>query len=107
MTYKSKEQKKVFYGSGEWIELRLVALERDNDECQQCKREGLVTIDSVKVPGEKKRIVLNVHHIKEVEDHPEFALELDNLETLCVYHHNLVHDKGFKLQEPKWNDEKW
>ena len=107
MTYKTKEQKKVLYGSGEWIELRLVALERDNDECQQCKREGLVTIDSVKVPGEKKRIVLNVHHIKEVEDHPELALELDNLETLCVYHHNLIHDKGFKPQEPKWNDEKW
>lgn len=107
MVYKTKEQKKTFYGSKDWTQLRLLALERDNYECQQCKREGLVTIDSVKSPGEKKTIVLNVHHIKEVEDYPELALELDNLETLCVFHHNLIHNKGFKPQEPKWNDEKW
>ncbi|MCM3111670.1 HNH endonuclease [Lederbergia lenta] len=107
MVYKTKEQKKTFYGSGDWISLRLEALERDNYECQECKRQGLVTIDSTKTPGEKKQIVLNVHHIKGIEDHPEFALELDNLETLCVYHHNEVHGKGFKAQEPKWDDEKW
>lgn len=105
--YKTKEQKKTFYGGKEWSSLRLEALERDNYECQQCKREGLVTIDSIKTEGEKKQIVLNVHHIKEIEDHPELALELDNLETLCVFHHNLIHDKGFKPQELKWDDEKW
>lgn len=105
--YKTKEQKKTFYGGKDWIELRLEALERDNNECQQCKREGYVTIDSIKEEGKKKEIKLNVHHIKEIEDYPELALELDNLETLCVYHHNLIHDKGFKPQEPKWNDEKW
>lgn len=101
MTYKTKEQKKSFYGSRDWTSLRIEALERDNNECQQCKREGYVTIDSIKEEGKKKEIKLNVHHIKEIEDYPELALELDNLETVCVFHHNLIHDKGFKPQEPK------
>lgn len=105
--FSTKESKNTFYKSKDWTQLRLLALERDNYECQHCKREGLVTIDSTKVEGERKKIVLNVHHIKEIEDYPELALELDNLETVCVYHHNIIHDKGFKPQEPKWDDEKW
>lgn len=107
--YKSPEQKKKFYNSTNWNELRQQALERDNYECQECKRQGLVHVDSIKVEGERKSVELNVHHIKEIEDHPELALELDNLETLCIYHHNVIHGKGFKSQKPnKWeHDEKW
>ena len=107
MPYQTPGDKSKFYKSKEWVALRVEALERDNYECQQCKREGLVTIDSEKVKGQAKQIVLNVHHKKEIEFHPELALELDNLETLCVYHHNLIHEKGFKPKEPKWDDERW
>ncbi|KAB2337647.1 HNH endonuclease [Cytobacillus depressus] len=108
MEYKTKEQKKKFYNGSAWDELRQQALGRDNYECKECKRQGLVHVDSVKEEGERKKVELNVHHIKEIEHHPEFALELDNLETLCIYHHNLIHDKGFKpIKENKWNDEKW
>lgn len=82
-------------------------MKRDNYECQQCKREGLVTIDSKKEEGKRKEIVLNVHHKKEIETHPELALELDNLETLCVSHHNKVHGKGFRPKKNKWDDERW
>ncbi|BAM46340.1 HNH endonuclease [Amphibacillus xylanus] len=107
MVYTTPGSKKKFYASGGWLWLREKALERDNYECQECKRNGLVTIDSKKVEGKKKEIVLNVHHIKEIETHPDLALELDNLETLCVSCHNKIHGKGFKPKEKKWNDERW
>ncbi|WP_405100790.1 HNH endonuclease [Oceanobacillus sp. FSL H7-0719] len=107
MTYSTPSSKKKFYGSKEWLWLRWQAMKRDNFECQQCKREGRVTIDSKKEEGKNKEIVLNVHHKKEIETHPELALEIDNLETLCITHHNIVHGKGFKPKKKKWNDEKW
>lgn len=106
--YKTVAQKKKFYKSGDWLRLRQKALIRDNHECQECKREGKVHLDSIKKEGERKAIALNVHHKKEIEFHPEEALNLDNLETLCLYHHNLIHDKGFSSEKSrKWNDEKW
>lgn len=110
--YKTKEQKRKFYKSKEWAGkngVRQQALERDNWECQYCKREGRVHVDSKKVEGERKSIELNVHHIKEIETHPqpEYSLNLDNLITVCLAHHNEIHEKGFQPKKPKWNDEKW
>lgn len=93
--YKTEEQKRKFYKSGEWNKLRLKALERDNHECQQCKREGRVHVDSVKVEGERKSIELNVHHKYEIEDYPHLAFVLDNLETLCLNCHNKIHNIVF------------
>ena len=108
MSYKTEDDKKTFYRSKDWKSLRNQALVRDNFECQECKRQGFVTIDSIKREGKRKNIVLNVHHIKEIEDYPELALELDNLETLCVYHHNKTHGKGFKIKRKKIiSEEKW
>lgn len=104
--YKTKEQKKKFYNSGAWRELRRKALERDNNECQRCKKLGLVHVDSVKKEDERKSIELNVHHIKEIEDYPELALNLDNLETLCLDHHNEIHGR-INSRINKWNDERW
>lgn len=108
--YKTPLQKKTFYNSTPWAGkngIRKQALKRDNWECQHCKQEGCVHVDSRKVEGERKKVELNVHHIKEIEDYPELALTLSNTITLCVYHHNLVHGKGFKPKTPKWNDERW
>ncbi|MDX1769936.1 MAG: HNH endonuclease [Planococcaceae bacterium] len=108
--YKSEAQKKKFYKSSAWAGvngLRNQALKRDNYECQQCKAEGKVHADSIKVEGERKSIQLNVHHIKEIEHHPELALELDNLQTICLEHHNKEHDR-FQGSTNKWvNDERW
>lgn len=108
--YKSLEQKKKFYGSAVWTGengLRNQALKRDNYECQECKRQGKVHLDSVKVEGERKTIELNVHHKYEIEDYPNLALVLDNLETLCLFHHNEIHGKSFVKKKSKWQDEKW
>nr|WP_259544984.1 HNH endonuclease signature motif containing protein [Heyndrickxia oleronia] len=93
-----REDKLVkFYQSREWRELRLVALERDNYECQSCKRRG------------KYSKAQNVHHIKEVKEYPELALELDNLESICIRCHNLEHKRLEKyVKKNKWaNDERW
>lgn len=105
--FKDEAAKKTFYRSVSWKKLRLLALDRDNYECQECKRQGRVTVDSTKTEGERKTIKLNVHHIKEIEFHPELALELDNLETVCLYHHNVEHGRIFKTKENLWPDEKW
>ncbi|MGY3717179.1 HNH endonuclease [Sutcliffiella cohnii] len=106
--YKTEEQKKKFYKSKAWENLRLEALKRDNHECQQCKREGGVHVDSKKVEGERKSIELNVHHKYEIEHYPKLALALDNLETLCLNCHNKAHDRVFgATKKKKWDDERW
>lgn len=112
--YKTPEQKKAFYNSTAWKKLRQQALERDNYECVMCKEEGKFTIDSVKREGKRKKIVLNVDHILPIEHYPKLALRLDNLQTLCVYHHNLkegrieqIKKHQFKPKEKKWDDERW
>lgn len=115
MDYKTPEQKKAFYNSTAWKKLRQQALERDNYECVMCKKEGRVTVDSKKVDGEKKKIVLNVDHIYPIEHYPKLALWLDNLQTLCIYHHNLKEGRIDQLKKhqfkrkkkPKWDDERW
>ncbi|HHY72691.1 MAG TPA: HNH endonuclease [Bacillus bacterium] len=105
--YKTYEQKRTFYKSSGWEKLRQEALKRDNYECKECKRLGHVHVDSKKIDGERKSIELNVDHIKEIETHPELALELDNLQTLCIRHHNEKHGR-FSKKENKWtHDERW
>ncbi len=107
--YKTEQQKKRFYRSSDWQQLRQHALERDNWECQECKRNGYVHVDSKKVEGQRKSIELNVHHKYEIEHYPKLALMLDNLETLCIECHNKVHGKGFKPgKRNRWaDDERW
>lgn len=105
--YKTYEQKRSFYKSSAWEQLRQKALERDNHECQWCRKEGRVTVDSIKEEGKPKKIVLNVDHKYGIENYPQLALVLDNLETLCIYHHNVKEGRVFKPKEPKWNDERW
>ena len=103
--YRTREQKRAFYRSGEWLSLKAVALERDNYECQECKRLGYLTIKESK-PDKQK--VLDVDHIKEIEKFPELALELDNLKTLCIKHHNAKHGRFGVKKANKWaKDEKW
>jgi 5-methylcytosine-specific restriction enzyme A len=107
--YKTKEQKRKFYDSGLWKQLRAEVKKRDNYECQECKRQGRVKIDmnEYSESAKRKKIQLVVHHIKEIEHHPELALERENLETVCVDCHNKEHGRLFDKKEPKWNDEKW
>lgn len=87
-----------FYKSKEWRTLRVKALQRDNHECQICKSKG------------KYKAAENVHHLKEVKTHPHLAMDLDNLQCLCIRCHNEVHDRLDKVDKkvPKFvNEERW
>lgn len=98
-----REDKLVkFYQCREWYGkdgIRNKALERDNYECQECKRQGKV--------GQAQ----NVHHIKEVKDFPSLALVLDNVESVCINCHNKTHkrlEKYIRKVKPKFvNEERW
>lgn len=108
--YKTLEQKRKFYDSRDWKRKRARVLKRDNYECQECKRNGLVTIDTNEYSesAKRKKIMLLVDHIKELEEYPELALEEDNLETMCVRCHNIKHGRVFEHNVNKWaNDERW
>lgn len=76
------EECREFYNSSEWRSLRRQALERDHYECVWCREQGRVTRNS-----------LEVDHIKELEFYPEYALDLDNLRTLCKECHNKRHGR--------------
>ena len=76
-----------FYKTREWGQKRLEILERDNHECQRCKSLGLYSKAEC------------VHHIKHLEDCPELALENDNLQSLCLACHNIVHPERLRTPE--------
>ena len=78
-TSKLKEQ--GFYKSTAWRHLRLLALQRDNYLCRECLRSKRITKAA------------EVHHVKLVSSHPELALTLDNLESLCHDCHEKTKQK--------------
>lgn len=108
----SKQECRIFYNGMEWRNMNSYIKDRDNYECQECKRSGKVSLDIYeKNKNDRKKIKLVVHHIKELKDYPELALDENNLETLCVDCHNKIHGRNFKTnfkyREPKWKDETW
>ena len=62
-----------FYHTTAWRRLRRAALSRDHYVCQACLRNGT----------RPPHTATEVHHKKPLEDFPELALDLDNLESLC------------------------
>lgn len=108
-----EQERREFYNSQAWRKKRKDIKKRDNNECQWCKKEGRVTIDTgtLNRNGRKKNALI-VHHIKERLEHPELALDDDNLVTVCFkcheQHHERWTDNVGKQKENKWTaDEKW
>lgn len=62
---------KRFYGRTAWGKLRSLKLSLD-PLCERCEREGLTVVAG------------HVHHVKARKAYPDLALDLDNLEALCV-----------------------
>lgn len=95
-----KAERVAFYRSKDWQTLRQQALRRDGYECVVCKAEGKVSTG-----------VLDVDHTKDIEHYPSLRLTLSNLQTLCKYHHNRKHGRGFfkaaHKKKRRWNDERW
>lgn len=80
----------LFYKSRPWRKKRLQILERDNFECQKCKRKG------------KFSKATCVHHKKPLKEYPELALDDDNLESLCDYCHNEEHPEKWEKFKEKY-----
>lgn len=72
--FKTKADRRKFYLSKEWRNIREVALERDKHECVRCRAEGKVTT--------RQDMVLEIDHIEELQGKPGLALDISNLQTL-------------------------
>ena len=90
-----------FYNTVAWTRTRAYIVERDNYECQPCKRRGLVSTAD--------HTTLIVHHIEPLEYALNKALDHDNLITVCIGCHNYIHGNAFTItdSQTKWQDEWW
>lgn len=74
-----------FYQTKEWRKARKLALQRDHYLCQ------------LRISKNCTRKANTVHHIKELEDYPELALDLANLTSCCYACHELTKGKEREL----------
>ena len=98
------ESRAKFYNSEDWHRLRDAVLARDHYECVMCKANGKLTTN--------RDSVLEVDHIKPLEQYPELAMDIDNLRTLCKDCHNKRHHRfNYRSRGKSWNkwadDERW
>lgn len=59
------------YRTPQWKALRFMARRRDGFACVQCGKKGRLEVD----------------HVKPIRTHPELALDLGNLQCLCIACH--------------------
>jgi 5-methylcytosine-specific restriction endonuclease McrA len=87
MVRRSGKQVDSFYVSKEWREVRAKRLKMDSYTCTECG--GFC--------GGRKRGQPSPHvdHIKTLRDHPELALDINNLRTLC----GPCHSRRTRLEE--------
>lgn len=71
LEYRGNPNNPVFLQSYEWKRIRMIALKRDNATCTCCGASA------------KTGAVMHVDHIKSRKEHPELALDLNNLQVLC------------------------
>lgn len=106
-----------FYHDKEWIRVTEQVKKMDHYECQQCKREGRMTLQG-QLNNRGKPVQMSVHHKKEVKKYPELALSIfyvdetgkrkRNLEYICEPCHNKEHNKLQAKKQKKFiNEEKW
>lgn len=96
------KQTNPFYLSRAWRRKRLEILERDHYECVMCRAEGKATTNA--------DAILEIDHIKELDECPDLALVDSNLQTLCKDCHNRKHERFNYRQSDnnrKWQDEWW
>jgi len=81
--------------SGRWQRTRRAVKERDMHLCRVCLTGRHNTLRAYN-PQE-----LEVHHIVPLSVNIDLAHEMDNLVTLCRYHHKLAHDDVIGADELK------
>jgi len=77
------QHNRSFYTSKKWRKKREYILHRDGFLCQECRKYGRNTEAKI------------VHHILEVDEHPELKMKNNNLVSVCYSCHNKLHpEKG-------------
>ena len=97
-----------FYKSKEFMSLKEEVLLEQHYECQECKKQGIITKADT------------VHHVQFVRKHPHLALskyyvykgkQYKNLIAVCKACHNKLHPEKMKAKKKNsgsfMNDEKW
>ena len=114
------EQKELwkFYKTKEWIQLRDRILEANHNECEICKRNGIIKRYDEDEQG-KKHLIKTVHHVQFVRKHPALALseyyyykgeKKRNLIVVCKACHNRLHPekrKNNRNSSSYMNEERW
>lgn len=109
----TEKEVKAFYNSSAWKHKRIMILERDHHECQDCrKRLREAGKEGKLLTGRDRKIwpAEEVHHIQELKEHPELALDDDNLVSLCTRCHNLRHGREphkFARKKKRLTEERW
>lgn len=92
-----RELRKQLYNTTKWRKLRQYHLQRE-PLCQECLKEGKVYAGTAEDP-------LQVHHkrspFRDGAINWELALDDDNLETICSYHHAMEHQKMSGYKDPQ------
>jgi 5-methylcytosine-specific restriction protein A len=70
-----RQEDKDFYKSPVWRKLRALKLSM-NPLCEDCSLRGRTTPAA------------HVHHVRDRKQHPALALDIENLQALCVGCHN-------------------
>ena len=104
---------KQFYNGKKWKLKREDILKRDHYECQDCVarlRNAAVNEEQLHGDDRKIRRATEVHHIKELREHPELSLDDENLISLCTQCHNIRHGryvKRFVKKKKRLTEEMW
>lgn len=107
------KEAKAFYNSKAWEYKRADIMERDHYECQDCRKRLEEAAKKGKtLYGWKRKIwpAEQVHHIKELKEHPDLGLNDDNLISLCRRCHNIRHGREpnrFIKRKKRLTEEKW
>jgi 5-methylcytosine-specific restriction endonuclease McrA len=102
------KEAKQFYSGKDWERKRIEILKRDHYECQDCIKR-LREKENLRGYEHRIRRATEVHHIIELKERPELALEDNNLVSLCKQCHNERHGRyaHFKPAAPRLTEEKW
>lgn len=111
----TEKEAKQFYNSKAWKEKREEILERDNHECQDCRRRLEEAMKKgTRLYGKEAKIwkAEQVHHVKELRERPDLGLESENLISLCTRCHNVRHGREpmkfvRKRKKRMLTEEKW
>lgn len=82
--FKRDKREAAFYQSSAWRKKRVLILKRDHHMCVECRRELEAGKEATGTINQR----LIIDHIIDLKKDWSKRLDSDNLQTLCIVHHN-------------------